>query len=284
MRRDMKRVIVGRPRKGSWKGYRDVRSHVRDQINKELKKQEWDDAGWAYESMTAHYGYDLKSFNDHTQPLRRALEKSVGRKFDDVVSEIVDSADPRSMLGDHLVGQRSRYGRKFGHVFDSVDDGTENMFSYSRREFTREKPLIVDEHGYLRRNPRYEVYRKRYQLDRPDDGRVIDAGEDREYRVINGRWHLVVLRPLTKNTKLLSQKDFNFRAGTATDALGGDKALYPPRFVPGGYRTIRRPNGDYWFAPLPDYYDYNDSWYASFARELTPREIEQLELPPPSLS
>ncbi|NWH09419.1 MAG: hypothetical protein HXY22_12395 [Alphaproteobacteria bacterium] len=91
MRPDMHKVIVERPRKGG--GGQKKGRPVRDMDH--LPKQE---------GMRRRYHPfgDRKVFNDHLAPLHRFLQKSVGRKWDEVYSEICRDLDARNVVQDHL--------------------------------------------------------------------------------------------------------------------------------------------------------------------------------------
>ena len=101
MRSDMKDLIVEEPRTS---GYETSRTYVRARHKPRLVEGE-DDDGSYIEDRNARHGKmtrTTKHFGDHTMPLKRFLIKNVGRKWDDVWSEICEFADLRSIRGRHL--------------------------------------------------------------------------------------------------------------------------------------------------------------------------------------
>ena len=95
VRSDMAKVIVERPRKKgcSWhkpKGYR-----------RRLRRY-GDDGPPAREGIQACWQGRTKYLNEHLGPLRRYLDKQVGRPWDKVFSEICAHIDRSSAVQDHV--------------------------------------------------------------------------------------------------------------------------------------------------------------------------------------
>lgn len=93
MRRDMHEVLIERPR-GGWRGDRRVKAwdpaiHEHEDIPKR-------------ESTSRHRG-GTKHLSDLLGPLRRFLERSVGRRWDDVYSELRQGLSPKSALHMHIL-------------------------------------------------------------------------------------------------------------------------------------------------------------------------------------
>jgi hypothetical protein len=104
MRDDMFKVIVERPRRGV--GYyrtlpNEYRAAKRFKLDDEFNV---DDEYCAKKlPMRAHsLGWERKSFNENLQPLRRFLAKQVGRRWDDVYSEICEHLDASSTVKQHV--------------------------------------------------------------------------------------------------------------------------------------------------------------------------------------
>lgn len=114
MRADMHKVIVERPRPGS-AAHVPRRRHRVDWKRVALDEDGEDDLpkriGHRRSSSLLHW---YKSLNDHLAPLRRYLDKQVGRPWNKVWSEICAEAPAHSILGSHL--------RR--HVFDYVAHNT----------------------------------------------------------------------------------------------------------------------------------------------------------------
>lgn len=122
MRKDMRHVLIDRPRAGSGAPNRKERVKHKNNI----------------ENLPSHGSKHLtersKSLSDHIQPLRRFLEKQVGRPWDKVYSEICENLDKRSTLQAHV----------FEHIFQYV-----NRYVEIRDDGIWEKP-----------NDRYRGYHK----------------------------------------------------------------------------------------------------------------------------
>jgi hypothetical protein len=103
LRSDMAKVIVERPRHGSCmrgqgKGYwRDLKRVPRDELPKRERMKQ------SLRGMT-------KSLNEHLGPLRRYLEKQVGRPWNKVFAEICANISRDCAVQDHVCD----------HVFDYV--------------------------------------------------------------------------------------------------------------------------------------------------------------------
>lgn len=100
MRRDFQKVIVERPRRGgSW-----IRKQARlKRLAVSLAQDEFADGGGVAR------GRRDKEFTDLLNPLRRFLDKNVGRPWNKVYSEICEVADRRSLAGWHLLDHAKYY-------------------------------------------------------------------------------------------------------------------------------------------------------------------------------
>lgn len=97
MRSDMKKVIVTPPRHGGkWDEGRKFREN--NQLHRDPESLP------TKESMRKKHRshWSGKEFSDFLAPLRRFLEKNVGRPWNKVYSEICEHADSRSLTGWHL--------------------------------------------------------------------------------------------------------------------------------------------------------------------------------------
>lgn len=107
MRKDMAKVIVERPRRGSSspnyikgrKGYK-----------KKLQKEGLDCIQKESMAKNRQFGYDSKELNEHLSPLKRYLMKQVGRPWDKVFSDICENIRLDSAVQSHVRD----------HVFDFV--------------------------------------------------------------------------------------------------------------------------------------------------------------------
>jgi hypothetical protein len=180
MRSDMARVIVERPRipafnsrKGRQRPLEDLPSHEGMRRSRAL-------CG------------DRKDLNENLTPLRRYLERQVGRPWSKVYSEIaahlrVDST-VQQHVRDHLRDFVAVKPRRLNHGWHPV--GRENLWW---------QPLYVDPvNGLLCRTDRLpeEKARRRARRRSPAPVDRISLGEDRELRLISSIWYEVRLAPL----------------------------------------------------------------------------------------
>jgi hypothetical protein len=96
MRADMAKVIVERPRYGSW-----MRARHRKGYKRKLQRTPLDEAPRT-EGIKEAYGLSGKSLNEHLAPLRRYLLSKVGRPWDKVFSEICARINRNSAVQDHV--------------------------------------------------------------------------------------------------------------------------------------------------------------------------------------
>jgi hypothetical protein len=130
------------------------------------------------ESMRGRRGVSYNG--DHLAPLFRFLEKSIGRSWDEVYSEIRAVADHRSLKGNHLVDHSKFY----------VASWTEHANSprYHSHSF------YADAAGILRAAPRYHHRRSEPWPD-PD---LVPVSATVEIRRIKGVWYEIQLAPVTE--------------------------------------------------------------------------------------
>jgi hypothetical protein len=121
---------------------------------------------------------------DRVQPLLRWLEKQVGRRWDDVWSEVCAGNDARSIDGWHL--------RQ--HVEMAVELPWTPWW-YRRGPGS----LYVDERGVLRQHPhrrlRWRERWHRYDTPPPPDPDRVEVDERVRYERIEGAWYAVELDP-----------------------------------------------------------------------------------------
>lgn len=209
MRDDMSKVIVERPRRGVGY-YRTLPNEYRAAKHFKLKSHSnpylTDDIEFDVDDefcarklpmRSRTLGWDCKELNSNLRPLQRFLDKQVGRRWDDVYSEVCDN------FGDTTI-KRSYYARC--RVTDYVksrvytktyykDDIFWNAGSYGpTRVFDGE--LYVDGDGILRcfdsrgpNPPKKQTYRERAIAREWEWKRVIN-GET--YEKENGIWFRVV--------------------------------------------------------------------------------------------
>lgn len=144
IRKDMKKVIIERPRVGG--------GFFRKPPKPNSLKLVDDDCSPTRESMRKGIGYDGKEQTDVLGPLKRFLTKNVGRRWDDVWSEVCEHT--QDFMGDHLRRHVSLYVEVNVHEEDGklVNDRGIPVGIW-RDEF------YVDLDGILRKVNEYRRYR-----------------------------------------------------------------------------------------------------------------------------
>lgn len=154
MRRDMPKVIVGRPRYGS--GFRPRNRRLPKDPDKldALPKRE------SSRRVAETYDYKCEVFRDHLEPLRRYLKTQVGRPWNKVWSEICAELHPRSTMHQHVRDhvlqevERETLFVKDGEVWVRGGDIRRvltGLWVDPRTGILRDKLYRIDR-GYLRNN------------------------------------------------------------------------------------------------------------------------------------
>lgn len=179
MRRDMNKVLTERKRAG----VKDIGRKPFDKANTPREKSYYKDVELddrpEKESMTKRHMYYRKSLTDHIQPLVRYLVSQVGRKWDDVWSDIC-----KVMKGNGLQAQHVK-----DHVKDYVGGVSHSGKTYYWRD--AESHLVyVDENGVLRKG---RDYRSRGRNRKPKIYDHVRESDLVEYHKINGCWYRLTL-------------------------------------------------------------------------------------------
>jgi hypothetical protein len=181
MRSDMAKVIVERPRHGSRqksrKGYR--------KLWQRLAPEDWPKS----EGIFAHKG-KTKFFNEHLGPLRRYLQKQIGRPWNKVFSEICENLRVDSAVQSHVRDHLNDYVETCVIEIDGIPcNGTYPV----GRPITRGYKLfyVCPRTGLLRANKHQRQQMARTPIER------ISVDESCEYRLMKGIWYEVMLSPIT---------------------------------------------------------------------------------------
>jgi hypothetical protein len=185
MRADMAKVIVERPRRKGWetrkpKGYR-----------RRLRRY-GDDGPPAREGMTTCWEGGSKSLNEHLGPLRRYLDRQVGRPWNKVFSEICAHINRNSAVQDHVRDHVADYVTIHVVLRDGVPFSQEGTWRLGR----------AVQPGYWYVCPRTGLLRKvKPAARRPKPKKIqrpafIRVGDSVQCRFIDGAWHVVYLDPL----------------------------------------------------------------------------------------
>ena len=275
MRDDMSKVIVDRPRGRAWS------RRGRIVPTEHLPKQQ---------GMRRPYRLagDWKLLNENLSPLRRYLERQVGRPWDKVYSEIC-----RNLRTDNAVQQHVR-----DHLSDFVAvkprrwSGWHYRPDGSRKRFNRlwVQPLYVDPRdGLLKRTDRLGEARQeaRTQTASKRPMERIAVAADRELRLIHGVWYELLLAPLPqpeyRNVQQTYRMSLNPYVPSSTKVA--KVCVYVRRLVTPALRDVADGHAVY-AGPLlddePSWRDYRrnhpDRRYAVAKRTLSKAELKRHRL------
>jgi len=188
VRTDMKKVLTERPRRGGIYSYKDFRSRENHGDPDHLPR---------CQGMRFPYGYDRKNFSDLLGPLKAYLRNSVGRRWDDIYSEISQVVGSGNTVDQHL---RDHVMMEVETDTFVVDGHVYTLGSRYNRGFAPPHGLYVDPvDGVLRwwERPR-ATYPKQKQVNGVwytcgDDGILYPPKENRVYR--KGAIYLIKLLP-----------------------------------------------------------------------------------------
>lgn len=169
----MAKVLVERPRRNGGykhpKGEGRKNQNIEDMPNKESMRKKW---------LAGGVGKEL---NENLNPLSHFLDSRVGRKWNDVYSEIRERVNANSAVQYHIIQHLDDMVEKHarfegGKVYHPI-----NMF-YSRNLELYHNQLYVDQNGYLRKYHNPPEKKKK-----PPVTRFKKDGLD--YEKINGIWY-----------------------------------------------------------------------------------------------
>lgn len=132
MRPDFAKILVERPRRGGTNDRKGRAVPIDDLPQKE--------------SMRKPHR-DRKELNENLSPLYRFLEKSVGRKWDDVYSEITENLNPNNAVQYHILQHLKWYvdekTKPYGPTWFYVDDSG-ILRAVPKRKYKR-KPEVYED-------------------------------------------------------------------------------------------------------------------------------------------
>jgi hypothetical protein len=190
MRADMAKVIVERPRKKgcAWhkpKGYQ-----------RRLRRY-GEDGPPAREGIKACWQGRTKYLNEHLGPLRRYLDKQVGRPWDKVFSEICAHIDRNSAVQDHVRDHVEDYVTVHVLLIDGVPCNGEGGWHYGQPlHQLRYRPWYVCPRTGLLRRVKVASRKRQRRPKQENPPKFIPVGETLQCRFLDEAWHLVTLKPL----------------------------------------------------------------------------------------
>jgi len=134
MRKDMAKVITECSRGGSSISYRDIRAKYKNEDTENLPKRM---------GMRKPYGWERKEFGENLNPLYRFIASCVGKKWDDVYSEICQHINKNNTSQNHIlqhlydVLEINTYVGEDGNIYCHADygnkpDRADIQISYNR--------------------------------------------------------------------------------------------------------------------------------------------------------
>lgn len=156
MRKDLNKLLCEEERNGSSRSFKGVRRKKIFQADDEFN------AG--RESMTKRYAIigNNKNFGEHLSPLYGIVRKNVGRRWDDVYSEMSEVFDFRSVINDHILQHLWSYVERNAYIDDGVimirgryRSGAEQL-ELSSCEF-----YVHPATGILTKNDKFKTYDQR---------------------------------------------------------------------------------------------------------------------------
>jgi hypothetical protein len=185
----MAKVIVERPRLKGW-AWKKPKGYQRQ------LRQYGEDGPPRREGIRRRWKHGTKALNEHLGPLRRYLDKQVGRPWDKVFSEICAHIDRDSAVQDHVRDHVADYVTAHVVLKGGVPCSGEGDWNHGR-------PLRP---GWWYVCPRTGLLRKvkapprasRRGPKNPRPPRFVRVSDTLQCRLLEGGWHLVTLEPLPK--------------------------------------------------------------------------------------
>lgn len=168
MRRDLNKLLCEHERRGSKRGYKEVRRDRNfDLYDEDGPIGNREGMRWRYK-----FHWNAKEFSENLNPLYGIIHKNVGRKWDDVYSELCQVFDTRSVINRRILIHLDRMVEiKDVYVGDDCELWIRNNYYGSRPLKDDGVEYYVDPRdGILYRNPEYRSWgynrRKRAEAER----------------------------------------------------------------------------------------------------------------------
>jgi len=177
----MQKVIVERPRYGSWQ--KNHKSGARVQAAHAEMAIQWSDDFDSGPSRASSARRD-KHLNENLAPLERYLARQLGRPWDKVFSEIRKNLDTRSALGIHVMQHLGQFVTIQTTMIDDV------VYGRHCGGFVPVKGLYVHPLTGLLQFKKYPPRAKRWAD--PSEPNFVRIDGDTGYVKIDGLWFLAV--------------------------------------------------------------------------------------------
>jgi hypothetical protein len=198
MRADMAKVIVERPRI-AYRAWTKPKGYARRQA------RFGDDGPPRHEGMLARWGGGTKELNEHLGPLRRYLDRQVGRPWDAVFSEICQRINRNSAVQDHVRDHVEQYVVRHVILVDGVPCcGTGEWYGQPLHQRYYACWYVCPHTGLLRRMkapPRrptvvHVPHPSPYVWMSYSRQPYVRLSDTLQARFIRGSWRVVTLKPL----------------------------------------------------------------------------------------
>lgn len=160
MRSDMAKVLCEEPRRGmrvkDRKGWKRKERRVADE-DKPVKEQGNLRAKWVRDY------WDHKEFGDHVQPLRRYVLSCVGRKWDDVYSEIRKQIPKGTVVNDHVYTHLFQYVALNVRMIDGKPHESEDKSRFGLMPVYQDTYVDPNTGLLCKNKDKNARYRSRYQ-------------------------------------------------------------------------------------------------------------------------
>ena len=246
MRADMAKVIVERPRK---KGH----AWNKPKGSQRRLRRYGEDGPPQREGIRACWQSHTKFLNEHLGPLRRYLDKQVGRPWDQVYSEICAHIDRSSAVQDHVRDHVDGYVSTHVLLIDGVPCDGEGGWTYGRplHEMRYRPWYVCPRTGRLRR-VKVTSRKQPFCPKEASPPSYIPVSATLQCRFLQEAWYLVTLKPLPTS--------YSHREPcTAVDVL------------------LNKPVAQ--LTPLDARRNYGAEVYAVFKRRLARKELRQYPIP-----
>ncbi len=149
------------------------------------------------EGIRARWQGRTRPADQHVAPLRRYLDRQVGKPWDEVFSEVCARSDRRSQARNRVRSLLADHVATHVILIDGVPCDGEGGWTYGKPlHRLRYRPWYVCPLTGLLHRVKRASRRRRWgpKPERPPER--IPVGTSRECRWIDGGWHLVTLKPL----------------------------------------------------------------------------------------
>lgn len=232
MREDMAKVIVERPRiKGrAWRRPKGYKRRLR---------RAGEDGGPIREGIKRPWAAcGGKHLNEHLGPLRRYLDKQVGRPWDKVFSEICAHIHRDSAVQDHVRDHVDQYVVTDVVVIDGVacHGGSDRRYGTPLSAWRGWGWYVCPRTRLLRRQERWE----RPAMPAKVADRVVPVSETQQCRFRDGAWHLVTLVRLPAVRQHCAERDVVLNAPVANLTPTEARRHYGAEVYAAGIRRLSR--------------------------------------------